>query len=577
MPYYKKLAETKRYREKFDTFLGYDHNLKIPENAFFDTENLSADFYPVLSTRKKRSLIAEYENPGGIISKTALAVVADGKLYYNGVDMSGMMPSVSITSGEKRLVSMGAYLLIFPDGIYFNTERPSDCGYINNSRTYTGEVSYSPSDAEGNLITYDHSGASVPENAQNGDLWLDTSAEPSVLKVYSAIENAWLPYGNTFVKITANGIGQGFSALDGVTVTGSSVLGGDTVIESRGENFVVVKGLLDEAETFTESLTVSREMPETDYVTECGNRLWGCHYGISGGKAVNEIYCCALGDFKNWRRYAGLSTDSWAATVGTDGRFTGAVTHRGCPLFFKENCLHKVIPSSIGAHRIQTLSCAGIEQGSSRSAAVIDEVLYYKSAAGVFRYDGSLPEKVSQALGSEHYENAIAGALGSKYYISMENRSGEHSLFVYDTEKRLWIREDSAEVLGFASSGADLFFMTPEGSVYSVSGTSGTEENEISWFAESGVIGFEHPDKKYISRINLRLALSEGAFLDAYIRYDEEPEFEHIGHIEGEDFRSFTLPLRPRRCDHFRLRLEGTGEVKLYSKANILEIGSDYE
>ena len=577
MPYYKKIAETKLFRESSEAFLGYDHNLKIPENAFFDTENLSADLYPVLSTRKKRSLIAEYENPGGIISKTSLAAVAGGKLYYNGVDMSGMMPSVSISAGEKQLLSMGAYLIILPDGIYFNTERPSDNGYINNIRAYTGDIVFSPSDGEGNVLTPDFVCDTLPENPVGGNLWLDTSAQPHMLKVYSAIENAWLDYGNTFVKITAAGIGRGFSALDGVKISGTSMLDGYTVIESCGENFITVPGLVDEAQTLSLSVTVSREMPETDFVTECGNRLWGCRYGISEGKTVNEIYCSALGDFKNWRRYLGVSTESWAATVGTDGRFTGAVTHLGCPLFFKENCLHKVIPSSLGAHQIQTVSCPGIEQGSSRSAAVIDEVLYYKSAAGVFAYDGSLPRKVSAALGNERYINAAAGSLGSKYYISMESRSGEHGLFVYDTEKRLWMREDSAAVLGFASSGGDLFFITPEGKLFSVSGNSGTEESEINWFAESGAIGFGEHDKKYISRINLRLSLSEGASLDVYIRYDEEPEFEHIGHIEGEDLRSFSFPVMPRRCDHFRLRLEGTGEAMLYSRANILEAGSDYE
>ena len=38
----------------------------------------------------------------------------------------------------------------------------------------------------------------------------------------------------------------------------------------------------------------------------------------------------------------GLSTDSYYGNLGTDGKFTGAITHMGYPLFFKENCLHKV-------------------------------------------------------------------------------------------------------------------------------------------------------------------------------------------------------------------------------------------
>ena len=49
-----------------------------------------------------------------------------------------------------------------------------------------------------------------------------------------------------------------------------------------------------------------------------------------------------LGDFRNWQCFMGLSTDSYYGNLGTDGKFTGAITHMGYPLFFKENCLHKV-------------------------------------------------------------------------------------------------------------------------------------------------------------------------------------------------------------------------------------------
>ena len=39
---------------------------------------------------------------------------------------------------------------------------------------------------------------------------------------------------------------------------------------------------------------------------------------------------------------------------------------------------------------------------------------------------------------------------------------------------------------------------------------------------------------------------------------------------------SVALPIRPRRCDHLRLRLTGTGEMRLFSIARVLEKGSDY-
>lgn len=93
----------------------------------------------------------------------------------------------------------------------------------------------------------------------------------------------------------------------------------------------------------------SRTAPDMDFVCQCGNRLWGCRYGNDGEKNINELYCCALGDFKNWNQYLGLSTDSWRASVGSDGVWTGAVNYLGSPVFFKENCIHRISVSSSGA------------------------------------------------------------------------------------------------------------------------------------------------------------------------------------------------------------------------------------
>ena len=38
---------------------------------------------------------------------------------------------------------------------------------------------------------------------------------------------------------------------------------------------------------------------------------------------------------------------------------------------------------------------------------------------------------------------------------------------------------------------------------------------------------------------------------------------------------TFLLPVRPRRCDHFEVRLQGEGDVCLYSFARVFEKGSD--
>jgi hypothetical protein len=60
-----------------------------------------------------------------------------------------------------------------------------------------------------------------------------------------------------------------------------------------------------------------------------------------------------------------------------------------------------------------------------------------------------------------------------------------------------------------------------------------------------------------------------------YARYDSQGGWEHLYTVRGTGLGSVTLPLRPRRCDHMQLRLEGTGEMKLYSITKTLEQGGD--
>lgn len=596
MPYYSTLAETNQSRQMFDAFGGYNHNLKIAEGEWYDTENLTSDYYPVMGQRNKRGLYLSLEKPQGIIAKDALAYIDGNTLYYNGLSMASYMPSVSISDGEKTLISMGAYLCIFPDGIYFNTENFEDNGYMgrtNSIDTSALNVTYQICKMNGDTISVKTVGDSEPENPANAEYWLDTSNKDShVLKVYSSATNMWAEVATVYVKISAAGIGTGLSKYDGVTISGAAApdgsgddlkkqveqLNGTVVIYDCGENYITVIGLLDSTVTQSSgTLSIAREVPDMDFVTECGNRLWGCKYGISGGKTVNELYCCVLGDFKNWRRYLGVSTDAWSAGVGTDGRFTGAITHLGYPLFFKEDCVHKVYPSASGAHQVVTINCRGVQRGSERSLAIVNEVLYYKSRTDVCAFDGSLPQTVSTALGNEHYSDAHAGSCGDKYYVSMKNEHGEWSLFAYDVLKNIWMKEDGAQITDFAEKGNDLYMLKADGSVLTVKGTAGTPEAEaVNWRAESGVIGFEYPDKKYLSRFNFRMSMAKGSKADFYLQYDSSGIWEHMGHIEGSDLRTFTLPIRPRRCDHLKMKIEGSGEFKLYSIARILEVGSDY-
>ena len=59
------------------------------------------------------------------------------------------------------------------------------------------------------------------------------------------------------------------------------------------------------------------------------------------------------------------------------------------------------------------------------------------------------------------------------------------------------------------------------------------------------------------------------------VRYDEEPQWQPLAEIHSTGLGSMTIPVAVRRCDHLRLRLEGTGELTLFDLTKTVMEGSD--
>ena len=123
-----------------------------------------------------------------------------------------------------------------------------------------------------------------------------------------------------------------------------------------------------------------------------------------------------------------------------------------------------------------------------------------------------------------------------------------------------------------------------DGKIRTVLGSGQKETEKIQWRAETGLFvsalsSAKYPDyaagKKYVGRLMLRMMLDPGATMQAYVEYDSSGVWEQLWSMTGKTMQTFTFPVRPRRCDHFRLRLVGQGGAKLYSLTKTLEKGSD--
>lgn len=577
-------------RQMVDVFGGYNHNPRIGDGEFYDMKNMTSDYYPVLAPRGGRgSYHITKTDVKGLIAKENMCYV-NGPDFYVGDDRIEM----GLSDNDKDLVSMGAYVIIMPDRKYINTIKTGDeyeWGDIDATYTSTEDVKFTLCTLTGE--TYDTDGKDsdvAPENPENGQLWVDTSSTPHTIKKYSTASAMWVSIPTTYIKITSKGIGKNFKQYDGVNISGIADeelkgLNSSHALWGCKDDELIIIGILDKVTTQTAAqgaITIERKMPVMDFIIESNNRLWGCRYGTNeDGEIVNEIYASKLGDFKNWNCFMNLSTDSYTASCGTDGPFTGAITHLGYPLFFKESCIHKVYGNYPANFQIQSTACRGVQKGSSKSLAIVNETLFYKSTNGVCAYDGSLPVEMSSALGDVRYSDAVACAYGNKYYISMKDVSEIYNLFVYDTAKGMWHKEDNIRVKSLCPFLNEIYAIVPgygdgTNNIITMLGNVNKLTTIVSWMVETGLVGMTMPDMKYISRLLVRMSLNGNVpFVRISIQYDSMGEWEPVYEMEATSLRTFSIPIKPRRCDHFRIRIEGEGDCRIYSITKTIEQGSD--
>jgi hypothetical protein len=518
-----------------------------------------------------------------LIEKDALCYVDGSDIVINGYKID-MGLSTDETMCPKSLISMGAYIIIMPDKKYINTSNYGDKGKIEATFNTAGKkTDFRLCKSDGTTYSDSSKSTTAPESPTDGQLWMDISKKPYSLKQYSETNAQWIGIATTYIRITFEATKQPFSVGDGITISGITNenlldLNAVMVVQAAGDNYIVVTGIIDDSYSTTDNIFITRSMPEMDMVIESGNRLWGCKYGFNlQGNFVNEIYASKLGDFKNWNVFNSISTDSYVAPVGTDGQFTGAITYLGYPIFFKENCMHKVYGNFPANFQIQTTSCRGVQKGCNKSLAIVNEVLYYKSRTAICAYDGSLPQEISSALGDETYSNAVAGAIRNKYYISMADSGGVYNLFAFDTKRGLWHREDNTHAIEFCACRGDLYYIeSGSKKIKTILGSGVPDTSPILWTAESGIIGTNMPDKKYVSRLDVRMMLTIGTRAYFYIEYDSSGKWEHLFTMTGRTLQSFPVPIRPHRCDHFRIRIEGDGVAKIFSICKTIEQGSDH-
>lgn len=617
LPKPKMLSSAKR--QMVTTFYGLDRTDLCGEDTsdgksyFSDMKNGGSDSFPFAASRCGRESVQVLDQPAnGMLGADKLAYVDGQKLIYDGHAVL-----TDLIDGEKRLVAFGANILVYPDQKYYNT-LTGESGAMETVETVSGTETYQSTDCltliggkttvavdypaanhfskftKYNLTaayfyfgkpygTYNHFQKYLHVRVQNGVLEYlysgttryvcgGTNAYPAEFEMDNQV---WKTLPVSAITTTATAGGYLWNGNYPIAIADGKLSIGEPGHLDAVFSKVEIKNRAYDL-TCTYNWTKSN-LPRLDHVCALDNRLWGCRYGKQAGSNtdVNEIYCSALGDFKKWNTFQGISTDPWYAGVAEPGPFTGAVAYGGHPIFFKEDCAY-VISGSYPPYTVTVLHIGGVARGAARSICEVDGALYYKSRYAVMRYTSSSIGSVSDRLGRlPDAVPATAGSFGGKYYLSLAGK-----VHVYDTKRGMWCTEDDCGAVDFATADGKLYIAAGKEDangkypLYEVSGDAEAEA-DMPWSFTTPRIGYGLPNRKYVSRVLIRLEIGDAALPTVELSRDggawEALSCAARVGTDGARTGSITIPIRPRRCESFRIRVSGVGAYKLTGITKYME------
>jgi hypothetical protein len=242
----------------------------------------------------------------------------------------------------------------------------------------------------------------------------------------------------------------------------------------------------------------------------------------------------------------------------------------------------------------------GVKAGEADSIAFVGGLALWLSREGMVLFDGSSYRVQRDELGDWDLRNVVGCSAGSCAFFATEI-----GLLCFDTRTGLWTKESNWYGTGGGTLGYD------GGVVYGIM----TDDGESSWleivcgdgrqvaaptgeevvgdgrteasaptgavlhsFVEFGDFTEQSPNRKAMNRLELRLGLEAGSRLKVLIQYDSSGDWRELWTVSAPKDtkkKSYVVPVIPRRCDHYRIKLEGTGAWKLYSMSRIQRIGSE--
>ena len=567
-------------RKSISRFGGLNRTESRTTGEFSDCLNTSADKFPALCTRKKRSQPDDTGvNINGIGVRNGLFYTGTTdsqplktKMYCNGKSALVTNEDSGKSAGRRRrFAHQGDSLLIVPDNKIYNISdnsvytveysksinqssayalARSEChtNSLHEISDYVGEIT-----SKG-LVSSKFASSSYTSYMMTFDEIKEGDVVHLSMDVYPREYDEMGDNYHTYRKKMEDGIDLKVTAVKKTTYTTyqgkktaiTSVEFGENVLDMGGYPTVVVM-----------SITLSRKMPPLEYVCSLNNRVWGVY--------DNTIRCSKLGDCSHWYdfsadAYGTLPSSCFSTEVDSSGEFTAVVPFGGSVVAFKENCLHKIYGSDPESYTLSTLQCKGVKSGCADTVAVLGGAVYYMGIDGVYAYRGNMPELVSKNADLSDCEAICAHTDGTNYYLAVKENDGTF-IYTYYPTARVWHKESVSEGVEYMISEGEQLYLSFGSKIYRFN-----EKDSNEKFKWKFVVDFD--EKIYNTRsygrifINYELA-KDGEFVIKSVCNGHNGTVYISSENNHKENAFSVIPLPITGCKEFQLQFEGHGDFVL--------------
>jgi len=485
-------------------FKGINKRINTDDGEIPNMRNLSSDNFPVLSTRKAREKTTSLLSPNGLGSKESLYWVDNLHFYYDGTAKG------NISNNNKSFVNFNNWILIFPEKKYYDI----------------------------------------------------TTGDFKSLEVIK--EEASAVFSESSITVTST---EGFKVGDGITIENCS--------NTANNQTLILKELTSTVLTFTQNsfspgtftnVTISRKIPDIDYVCEHQNRIWGCK--------GDNIYCSKLGDPTNFNIFEGTQLDSWATNTGTKGDFTGIASAVDRLIFMKETSIHELYGNTPETFSLSITGNLGCKKNCHKSIVTIGSYIYFYSLKGIMRYYSGNPELISLKLGDTEYTSAVAGSDYRRYYICLTDSNNITTLFVYDTYFDIWCIEDDFKAIQFTTLDGYLYAISSNG-IYKFN-TNGNV-NDVEWNFETQIFTEVTHNKKLLNKFSIKadIDIANNGFIKGYVRKNDSSIWNEVKPYIDTEKKTYFYYLIPERLEKYQFKFTGKGQANIYSFKREILVRSD--